>query len=343
MDRIFEKLYEELRGSRDAVLVTVAEERGSSPGGAGAQMVVGEQGRLSGTVGGGGLEHLAERLALELLERGESQVRTFRLRQGEPGDTGMICGGDVTLLFQYVPHTSEPWREVAEKSAGCVRGARAGWFLQRLDGGPPVLLDGRYGYLAGERPREPLPAISRGRCGPYCALPLPVGERAVIFGGGHIAAALVPLLHSVGFRVTVFDDRPAYAGRGRFPEAEAVVCASYQDIPACLTLTGDDYVVVMTHGHAHDLAVQEQVLRGKLAYIGVIGSSAKIAATRARLREKGIGEAALEAVHTPVGMRIKAVTPEEIAISIAGEMILVRAVRREQGTAEGRGCPMGED
>ena len=94
----------------------------------------------------------------------------------------------------------------------------------------------------------------------------------------------------------------------------------------------------MTNGHSHDFAVQEQVLRGPYAYIGVIGSRAKIAAVNARLREAGISEEKLRTVHTPVGTPIKAVTPAEIAVSITGEMIYERACRREDPAHHA--CPM---
>ena len=147
------------------------------------------------------------------------------------------------------------------------------------------------------------------------SLPLPIGERAVIFGAGHIARALVPLLRSVEFRPVVYDDRPALADPAAFPDAERVVC-----------------------GHLHDLEIQEQILRQELAYVGVIGSRAKIAAVNARLREAGISEEKLRTVHTPVGTPIKAVTPAEIAVSITGEMIYERACRREDPAHHA--CPM---
>ena len=83
--------------------------------------------------------------------------------------------------------------------------------------------------------------------------------------------------------------------------------------------------MVMTSGHTHDFIVQEQILRRNFAYVGVIGSRAKTAAVNARLRAAGVQETAIASVHTPVGVAIKAVTPEEIAVSIAAELIAVRA------------------
>ena len=171
-------------------------------------------------------------------------------------------------------------------------------------------------------------------------MPLPVGERAIIFGGGHIARALVPLLYTVGFRPVVFDDRPQFAEVERFPQADQVICGDFTRIGDYLTVGPEDYVVIMTNGHEYDFQAQVQVLRGETAYVGVIGSRKKTAFVNRRLREAGISEEAIAFVHTPVGTAIKAVTPEEIAVSITGEMILVRATRREANGETHHGCPM---
>lgn len=142
-----------------------------------------------------------------------------------------------------------------------------------------------------------------------------------------------PLLQSVGFRVTVMDCRPEFAHADRFPVAEQVICGDY------LELNAEDYVV-MTNGHNCDFAVQEQVLRGTLAYIGVIGSRSKTVAVNRKLRESAVPEDAIQSARTPIGTNIKAVTPEEIGVSIAGEMIYERALRRKISGAESRACPM---
>jgi xanthine dehydrogenase accessory factor len=162
----------------------------------------------------------------------------------------------------------------------------------------------------------------------------------VIFGGGHCAQALAPLLHTVGFRVTVFDERAEYACRENFPTAEQIIVGDYTKIGDYLQFTADDYIVVMTNGHSYDLDVQDQILRGDFAYVGVIGSRRKTAAVNQKLRERGVKEAAIERVHTPIGTPIKAVTPEEIAVSIAGELIYTRALRREDTGFVAKGCPM---
>ena len=102
-------------------------------------------------------------------------------------------------------------------------------------------------------------------------------------------------------------------------------------------MTSDDYAVIMTNGHVHDREAEEFVLRGPFAYIGVIGSRKKIAAVNAVLKGQGFSDELIASVHTPIGLAIKAVTPEEIAVSIAGELILTRASLRDTGSCP---CPM---
>jgi xanthine dehydrogenase accessory factor len=137
------------------------------------------------------------------------------------------------------------------------------------------------------------------------------------------------------------DNRPEYADPQRFPQAEAVVCGDYTRLKQYFTLTPEDYAIVMTNGHSFDYEAEKQILLGDFAYLGVIGSRKKTAAVNAKLLADGLSQSLLDQVHTPIGLPILAVTPEEIAVSIAAEMILVRARRREQaGSAPSHACPM---
>ena len=120
---------------------------------------------------------------------------------------------------------------------------------------------------------------------------------------------------------------------------DAMVC-DYDNIAESVTLTAEDYVVVMTNGHSGDLIIEEQVLRSPHAYLGVVGSRSKIAFVNKTLMDRGIPEEALKAVHTPIGTPIRAVTPAEIAVSILGEVILCRAEIREGEMPAHHGCPM---
>ena len=127
------------------------------------------------------------------------------------------------------------------------------------------------------------------------------------------------------------DDRPEFAAKERFPNAVQVVCGDFGRLDGVFPFRDNDYAVVVTSGHQYDFEVEEQLLRRSLAYVGVIGSRKKTAAVNAKLKAAGILEEKLAQVHTPIGLDIGAVTPEEIAVSIAAEMIAVRAERRKNG------------
>lgn len=322
MNGIFTTLLYEMEKHHDTVLCTIIADSGSTPRGKGAQMLAGDAGLLSGTIGGGAVEGGAIALGRTLLRERRSAVHEYKLRHNDGEDIGMVCGGDVTVHLQFIAAGDPVWKELAGSVLQRIALRQPGALVLALDGGAPALQD--------------VPETD----GAHIALPLPIGERAILFGGGHCSLALCPLLTTVGFRVTVVDDRPELVTKERFPTADAVICCDLDRVAETVPIGEEDYVVVMTNGHSHDFAVQEQVLRGRYAYIGVIGSRAKTASVNARLREAGISEAAIASVHTPIGTAIKAVTPEEIAVSIAGEMICVRATRRENAGVVLHGCPM---
>ena len=342
MNTIFAKMLYELEKDHDLVLVTLIAEAGSAPRGTGSQMLVNLDGRLLGTIGGGAVEYQAEQLALRLLAGKRSCVHDYVLRRNKYEDLGMVCGGDVTAYFQFIDHTDARWGALASAVGARTAARQPGWLVQRLDGGFPALLGEQGELLAGaaidDAAAYRIPGCKRTEIG--FSMPLPIGERAVIFGGGHIARELAPLLKNVGFRVTVMDCRPEYADPADFPNAERTICGDYMHIDRYMDLGAEDYVVVMTNGHSHDFEIQEQLLRRRLAYIGVIGSRRKTAVVNQRLREAGVPEEGIAQVHTPIGTPIKAVTPAEIAISIAGEMICERALRREADGLRHSGCPM---
>ena len=146
-----------------------------------------------------------------------------------------------------------------------------------------------------------------------------------IFGGGHVGRALVPVLATVGFRVVMYDNREELAKKEHYPMASEVIFGSFSDISGKVALTANDYAVVMTPGHQADYEILSQVLKSSATYIGCIGSRTKVAKTRERLKGDGYTEEDIARVHAPIGLPILAETPEEIAISIAAEMIEHRA------------------
>ena len=341
MNSIFAKMLYELEKGHDLMLVTIVSEAGSAPRGTGSQMLVNQDGRIMGTIGGGAVEHESEALALKFLAEKTSGSHDYILRKNKNEDIGMACGGDVSVWFQFVDHTDSRWEALAGVVLSRIKARQFGWLVQMADGSFPVLLgegETLYGETLEDAQTYRIPGCKLTDTA--FSMPLPIGERAIIFGGGHIARELAPLLDRVGFRVVVMDNRPEFADPKDLPGAGQVICGDYLRLSDYLDLNEEDYVVVMTNGHTHDFDVQEQALRGKLAYIGVIGSRRKTAVVNQRLRDAGVSEEGIAQVHTPIGTPIKAVTPAEIAISIAGEMIYERARRREADGQRHNGCPM---
>ena len=159
----------------------------------------------------------------------------------------------------------------------------------------------------------------------YYVEPISRAGRVYVFGGGHVGKALVPVLANVGFRVAVFDNRKDFAKPENYPAAEQVIFGDYYHIEEKVHITERDYVTIMTPGHQADREVLLQAMKSPACYVGCIGSRHKLAATYKYLMENGIPEAELSRIHAPIGITIFAETPEEIAISIAAELIRHRA------------------
>ena len=149
--------------------------------------------------------------------------------------------------------------------------------------------------------------------------------RVLIFGGGHVAQALVPALAAVGFRCVVLEDREDFCRPELFPGVEETRLIRNDDPKVYEDITAEDYVAIMTRGHKDDLTVQAQALKTPAKYIGVIGSRRKTAAVFAKLREMGYTDADLTRITTPIGLDIKAETPAEIAVSITAQLIMLRS------------------
>ena len=340
MKKLFELLKQSLLEQEDVVLVTVIASSGSTPRGAGARMLVNRHGRLYGTIGGGAIEYQAQQRAADILVNKKSYLKGYKLTSGQVEDLGMICGGDVVVYFQFIDAAERRNLSLVELILSLFDRDEDAWLITDISDetawsmGIYSKSEGAVGLPLEPEQLKPLLASRAVQVNlgtrRYYAEPLVRAGRVIVFGGGHVAQELVPVLTHVGFRCLVMDDRPEFANRSLFPTAHEIVVGDFQRIDDYIKITENDYVVVVTRGHHFDRIVTEQVLRKKTAYVGVIGSREKIAQTKARLEEAGIPGEALERVHAPIGLPIKAETPAEIAISIAGELILVRAERLEQ-------------
>lgn len=150
-------------------------------------------------------------------------------------------------------------------------------------------------------------------------------ERLILLGGGHISQPVCTFAAALGFGVTVVDDRPSFANRLRFPEAEAVVCEDFPSAIRALDIRSSDYVAVITRGHRYDADCLRVLLAGtEPFYLGMIGSRRRTIELLHMLEEEGFSREALDRIHTPIGIPINAFTIQEIAISIVAELIQIR-------------------
>lgn len=151
--------------------------------------------------------------------------------------------------------------------------------------------------------------------------------RLIVFGGGHVAVPVAELGARVGFSVTVIDDRPVFANQNRFPKADSVICESFEKSFELVNLKSSDFVVIITRGHRYDGLVLRRVLKNDLSYVGMIGSKRRVRAMMEELHNEGYPKEKLDAVNSPIGLEIGAITPDEIAISIVAQLISYKNVR----------------
>lgn len=165
----------------------------------------------------------------------------------------------------------------------------------------------------------------RGRCTVYLEVHRPPPE-LVIVGAGHIARPLCRIGAMLGFRVRVLDDRPEFATRERFPEAEEVRRADFADPFRDVPVGPDSHLVLVTRGHRYDFEALRRLLLGDElpAYVGMVGSRRRVRAALEQLVREGIPRERLLRVFAPIGLDVGAETPEEIALSIAAEIVRVR-------------------
>jgi len=318
-----------LAAGEDLVLVTVIASSGATPRGAGARMLIGKEGRICGTIGGGAVEYRSEQIAAKVLEEKTSLGQDFTLTKDDVQNLGMICGGACNVFFHYLNAGDAHILLLAEKVEEEFQKGSDLWLLTDVgEKGTMGLYTPEQGFWGIDVPDGLKLSRHPERTGDIFAEQICSSGKVYIFGGGHVAQELVPVLAHVGFRCTVMDDREEFTKKELFPGAEEVICGDLRRIGDFITVGSEDYVCVMTRGHAYDTVVQAQVLRCRPTYCGVIGSAMKAAGVRRTLKEEyGLTEEELDLVTTPIGLNIKGETPAEIAISIAAQMILHRAER----------------
>lgn len=253
-------------------------------------------------------------------------------KKAEDAGLPFVLGARFTLSGEAVPGVSVKGDgDLARLADGSRRPARVERFIwvpgQGVTPSAIVLDKALTDALAALKGSEPRHVVHDGA--DYLLEPFSRPFRLVLFGGGHVSRETAALACNVGFHVTVAEDRPEFVEPARFPRCATRLLPSLRE-EDCAGLLGGimpgpcDGVIILTRGHSHDRDALAAAVRGDAGYIGMIGSKSKRAAVYASLRQSGVSDKALAAVHSPIGLAIGAETPAEIAVSIVAELIAWR-------------------
>ncbi len=335
MRTLFETLKNSLKQGKNSVLCSIIASSGSTPRGSGAKMLVFEDGSICGTIGGGAVEYRAICLARDIHKSKISQTEHYLLHKNDVADIGMICGGDVTVYFRLFRADCENDVILSEKLYNAVCGCDDVWLITEISEGKAGNIgtyDKKNGlFFEGHSEDEFLPYIKKQSVlvkDRFFVEPLVQSGFVYIFGGGHVSQQLVPVIAKLGFRPVIVEDREKFTDPGLFDGVYKTIEADFSKLEESVLVKPEDYIVIMTRGHMADFDALEFALKTPASYIGLIGSKKKMASTLQRLRADGIDESQFSRIHNPIGIEIKAETPEEIAISIAAQLILHRAEER---------------
>lgn len=342
----YRQLYAFLERRERVAVATILAVSGSAPRSPGTKMIVREEGEAIGTIGGGPLEARILSLAKTVIKEHKPAHHKFSFSKELAAESGMICGGSAEVLveffdgserhdldfFQNVCNAFEKGKRVQlatyiNSSQGYLETEKGLVREESLIAGSLELIPELHGVL-GKTRKSSQPVLMESEEGRYFIEYLASSAVVCIFGAGHIAEKLAPLCALVGFQTIVLDDRSDFANRERFPTADGIIVLdSFKDAFGELETDNDSYLVIVTRGHVHDKDVLSQALESDAAYIGMIGSKRKRDAIYEALTEEGFTSESIEKVHSPIGLDIKAESPEEIAVSIVAELIKVRAKR----------------
>lgn len=295
------------------MLLVVAESSGSSPGRRGFKMIVTKD-DLLGSIGGGVMEIRLAEQAREILSSGKtvSPFITHQVHQkNSETPSGMICSGKQSVIFVQL---NASHLETVNEIINAVN-----IFQQK------ALVISPEEFRVRDALVEELPEGGTQNAGFFYAEKLGYENRLFIIGGGHCALALSELMSRMDFHISLFDDRPNLntLEKNRFVQEKKIV-ESYDDIDELIAAGDDSYVVVMTLGYKSDELVIRKLIDKNFRYFGVLGSKAKMAVLLRELEKEGVSQGKLDSLRTPIGLQINSQTPEEIAISIAAEIIAVK-------------------
>ena len=347
MREVIQGAIDDLKDGQPCVLATVVRTKGSTPQKAGAMLLVRQAGTGVGTLGGGCVEGDIWFAAKEILRlNGGAEFKDYYLNEDIAARDGLVCGG--TMYFYLEPLRDQKdfitvGNEILEAYDGGQPVSLA-TVVNAVDGGPALgskLLLRSDGTVSGSFGNAEFDAqvieVSRkvADIGANESFNLSDGTEVfadgfttpptlVMVGGGHVGKATADLAYSLGYRVYLVDDRPEFCNEERFPYAEERVIETYDKWTDHLDLNVNSFVVVATRGHRFDDMALESALKTRARYIGVLGSRRKTIMIYRRLLQQGVPLERIKEVYAPIGLNIGAVEPEELAVSIMSEIIMVR-------------------
>jgi xanthine dehydrogenase accessory factor len=367
MNDVFAEILRLKQEGQRGALCTVISSKGSLPMSGKAKMLVGEDGTMVGTVGGGCLEADVWAEAQRVVKRDISKIASFILTEQHAGESGLNCGGKVDIFIEPVvpDRLTAVFEEIARIRADGEKGAIAtvisshipaamkekSKLILRADGtilggiGEGGFIEDCVRQKAEEVMREDYLTVlqfeicdneaQRWGLEPDDTLdifvePIIAIPTLYLFGGGHVSLQIARIAKMVGFKIVVIDDRPAFANKERFPMADETRVEDLYTVFERLKIDDQSYIVAVTRGHQHDEPVIEQAIRTEARYIGMIGSKRKISRMWKKLIGRGADKARLAQVQAPIGLEIGADTPEEIAVSIVAQLIQSRRGRKDR-------------
>lgn len=331
--------------SSGLVVASVVRARGSTPRKIGARMLLDPNTGASGTIGGGCGEAEVLGRAQRTLATGEPQLVEVSLLEEDGFDSPSICGGVLDVFVERLDHrvggvdSLDFFGALDEMRR---RGPLAVVTVVEGDGhvGRKTLVDGdaasRFSLggrvlddaaarVALEALKSNGPAVEESTTGARLyAEPVVEAPEVVVVGAGHVGAAVCEIAARAGFTVTVLDDRSAFANPVRLPDAGRILVGDPPERLRSLAARGDRHIVLVTRGHRLDAECLEVALRLEADYVGMIGSKRRVRRIREWLADRGAREADLARLHAPIGLKIGAETPAEIAVAIVAEIIAGR-------------------
>ncbi len=311
----WKQIQNELEHKHAVVLMYVIESQGSSPGRQGFKMMVSQSGRLAGSIGGGFMEHkLVELCRQELLNKPfDPFIKRQIHRASVPENkSGMICSGEQTIAFYKI---GDAYNLLINEVVQSIEKSEFG--VLQLNG------NGLYFQSNTKQSSQFILTIESENAW-NIKEDIVFKPELHIVGGGHVSLALSKIAKLLDFRIFIYDDRQGLNTMDQNQYGQTIVVDSYENIRRFISDGENKYVVLMSFGFRTDKVVLKQLLDHRFKYLGMMGSKEKVKQLFEELEEEGISKDQLNKVHSPIGVQIKSETPEEIAISILAELIMVK-------------------